>query len=135
MKVARRFVEFKDLRGDLDRAFQHVQLGADREHLEQRCLGAHLACKLRVALARGIARAHQQAAGLRRSQGVHQLPAQGAQCGRMHQQHALPRKPDAAVARRKVHQAAQIDIGRQRGQGGGRHRRTIDKKIDERHRV
>ena len=66
-------------------------LGADREHLEQRCLGPNLACELRVALARGIARAHQQAARLGRPQCVHQLPAQGAQCRHMDQQHALAR--------------------------------------------
>ena len=66
MKVACRLIEFKGLGSDLHRPFEHVQLGADREHFEQRCLRANLACELRVAFARGVARAHQQAARISR---------------------------------------------------------------------
>jgi len=92
-----------------------VQLGPDAEHGEGVGAGAQLARQRRVALARGIAHAQQQAARGRRPQGVHQLAAQYAQRGGVHQHHALARQPDAAVGRGELDLAPQVGI---RGQGG-----------------
>jgi len=99
----------------LHRAFEHVQLRTDGEHVEHRCIAAHLARENRVALARGIAGTHQQAPGLFAADGAHQLTAQRAECCRMDQQHALAGEPDATVAGREMEQPTQVGVGRERG--------------------
>jgi hypothetical protein len=128
VEVAGGDVDLHRLGRHLHRAFEHVQLRADGEHVEQRGLAAHLACQRGVALARGVAGAQQQPPRLRRAPMVCiSSRRKRAQCGRMDQHHALPGQPDAAVAGGEVHQPAQVGVAGQRGQGGVGHRWIIDK--------
>ena len=110
---------------DLHGAFQHVQLRADGEQGKHVGVGAQLARQRRVALARGVTDAQQQAPRGGRADRLNQLAPQGPQRGRMHQQHALAGQPDPAIGRRELHLAAQIGGGGQGWQLG--HGSIIDK--------
>jgi hypothetical protein len=116
VEMARRDVGLELLRRDLHRAFEHVQLRADREHVEQRAVTADLARQRRVALAGGVAGAQQQPTRLLAADGAHQFAAQRAERRRMDQQHALVSEPDAPVAGREMDHAAQVGVGGQRWQ-------------------
>ena len=107
-------IDLELLGRDLHGALEHVQLRADREHVKDRGIAAHLARQRGIALARGVAGAHQQAARLLAADGAHQLAPQRAERRRMDQQHALVGEPDAAVTGREMDHAAQVRIG---GQG------------------
>ena len=119
-------IHLEDFGGDLHHTFEHVQLRAYGECFKQRGAAPHLARQQGVALAGGVACAHQHAPSLHRPQRRHKLAAQRAERRRVYQHHALVGQPDTAIAGGKVHQAAQIPVGRQ-GRERGIHGKNIDK--------
>ena len=130
VETAGRDIDLARLGRDLYRALQRVQLGPDREHVEHRRVPTHLPRQRRVALARRVARAHEQAAGVFAAQRAHELAPQGAERGGVHEHHALARQPDATVAGREMNHPPQVGVWRQLGSGGARrvgHGQIIDK--------
>ena len=119
-------VHIEHLRRGAHRAFQAMQLRADGEHVEEAARGPNLARQQRVALAGGVATAHQQAPRMRGADGVHHLAPQRNQRRRMQKQHALAGQPDAPVLRGETHEVAQVGIGRHVWNGVW-HFITIDK--------
>ena len=105
-------VEVECQRLDHDHAFERVQPRAGHEHRRRITLRPALAHQLRVARARHVARAREQAARAVDAQRVDQLAPQVAHRRRVPQQHALVVEPDAAVAGREEQRLGQVGQGR-----------------------
>jgi hypothetical protein len=101
-------VEVEGHRRHLDDPFERMQLGAGHEDGCRVTLGPALAHQLRVARARHIAGAREQAAGAVDAQRVDQLAAQVAHGRAVPQQHALVVQPDAAVAGREEQRLGEV---------------------------
>lgn len=103
-KVTPGLIHLEHLGSDLHCAFEHVQLRTNGKAIKQAGIRAQLAGQQGIALASGIARAHQHPACLRPAQGGHEFAAQCTQGRHVQQQHALVGQPNAAIGGRKMHQ-------------------------------
>ena len=99
-------VHFEGDRSDQHAAFEHVQLRADGECILDTFAVANLFRELRIACAGGVAHPGEDAARLVDPQRFDQLPAQGCEGRRVHQDHSAFVEPDEPFLGTEAHKAA-----------------------------